>query len=52
MRRIPPEAVTPPTYHRNVAALEAASVVARLGLLLIVALCFAFAAQSLIGATY
>ncbi len=52
MRRLLREAVTPPSYDRNVAALDAASIVARLGLLLIVALCFAFAAQSLIGATY
>ncbi len=52
MRRLPREAVAPLlSRHRSVAALDAASVVARLGLLLIVALGFAFTAQFLLGAT-
>jgi len=61
MRRFPPDAIGARSSHRSVAALEAASddelpspvdFLVRLGLLLVIALCFGVAAQFLVGTTY
>jgi len=61
MRRFPPDPIDARGSRRNVAALDAASdhelpsaadTFVRLGLLLVIALCFGLAAQFLVGATY